>query len=191
MAAGWRFWVFPLSPRHDVPRIYAARRRRNTHWPPMLSGCSAMIMPRILASGFYAQKNVKTPTKIAIIIFAFLHTDIQPAAGVASATRGAVAGYCTGRVGKRTAAVYHAAPARTLHAQSRLARLSLRVLAATAAMAAVLWLAQSLLAADWTAMRGMRRAMLLLGWQALGRRPISPRCGQWVRRVREFRRKEG
>ena len=33
-------------------------------------GLPAMILPRILASGFYAQKNVKTPTKIALISLA-------------------------------------------------------------------------------------------------------------------------
>ena len=153
-------------------------------------GLPAMIMPRILASGFYAQKNVKTPTKIAVIslsctqIFNLLLVWHLQHVGLSLAI--ALGAWVN---------------ALLLFTMLRLHELYtpkagwrgflLRVLAATAAMAAVLWLAQSLLAADWTAMRGMRRAMLLLGLVALGAAAYFTTLRAMGMRIREFRRKEG
>ena len=191
-AAGLAVLGFPLVATLFMYREFTPHDAQMTQYAlaAYAIGLPAMIMPRILASGFYAQKNVKTPTKIAIIslsctqIFNLLLVWHLQHVGLSLAI--ALGAWVN---------------ALLLFTMLRLHELYtpkagwrgflLRVLAATAAMAAALWLAQSLLAADWTAMRGMRRALLLLGLVALGAAAYFTALRAMGMRIREFRRKEG
>lgn len=68
-AAGLAVLGFPLVTTLFMYKEFSLNDAHMTQYALLAYavGLPAMIMPRILASGFYAQKNVKTPTKIALI----------------------------------------------------------------------------------------------------------------------------
>ena len=71
-AVGLAVLGFPLVATLFMYRQFSVHDAQMTHYALLAYsvGLPAMILPRILASGFYAQKNVKTPTKIALISLA-------------------------------------------------------------------------------------------------------------------------
>lgn len=125
-------------------------------------GLIGLIGVKILAPGFYAQKDIRTPVKIAVVVLIatqlanlvlvpwFAH------AGLAlSVSLGACANAVALFIGLKRRGVYRPQPQWT--------RFVLRLLVALAVLAVVLWLAQRPL--DWRALQAMpwQRA----GWLAL------------------------
>lgn len=125
-------------------------------------GLFGLIAVKILAPGYYAQQDVKTPVKIAIAVLAatqvanlLLVPWLQHAALALSVSLGACANAFALYVGLRRRNVYRPRPGWALFL--------LRVFAALGLMAAVLWYADQRI--QWTAMQdaGVLRAALLAG----------------------------
>ncbi|UOP04331.1 murein biosynthesis integral membrane protein MurJ [Conchiformibius kuhniae] len=68
-ALGLAVLGFPLVATLFMYRQFSLHDAQMTHWALMAYsvGLPAMIMVKILAAGFYARKNVKTPTRVAIV----------------------------------------------------------------------------------------------------------------------------
>jgi len=139
----------------------------------MSIGLLAYIMVKVLAPGFYARQDTKTPVRIGIIAMVcnmglnivivvpwVMLGYVGPHAGLALATAGSAflnAGMLFHRL--RKDGVYHAQPGWALF--------GLRVGAAALVMGAVLfWFVEPL--EVWTQWSGMERAMHLMLWLAVG-----------------------
>ncbi|MDK4624760.1 murein biosynthesis integral membrane protein MurJ [Kingella kingae] len=125
-------------------------------------GLPAMIMPRILASGFYAQKNVKTPTKIALISLAttqlfnlLLVWHWQHIGLTMAISLGAWA---------NATLLFGALLAKDLYTPREGWRIYLtRIVIALLVMSGGLWVIQIALPINWQAMSGIARAGVLGG----------------------------
>ena len=129
-------------------------------------GLVGLILVKVLAPGFYARQDIRTPVRIAlaallatqlmnlIFIWPLRHAGLALAIGLGACFNAAL--------------LYRgSARARNLFAAAGLARLSLQAGARPAAMSAVLWFAAGS-AADWLAAGAATRAAWLAGIVALG-----------------------
>jgi putative peptidoglycan lipid II flippase len=125
-------------------------------------GLIGLIGVKILAPGFYAQKDIRTPVKIAVVVLVatqLANLALVPwlaHAGLAlSVSLGACANAVALFVGLKKRGLYRP--------QAHWGRFVLRVLVALAVLAVVLWLAQRPL--DWSALQAT--PWLRAGWLAL------------------------
>ena len=167
-AVGLAVLGFPLVATLFMYRQFSVHDAQMTHYALLAYsvGLPAMILPRILASGFYAQKNVKTPTKIALIslactqLFNLILVWNLKHIGLALATAlGAWVNALLLLSMLRIRELY------TPRAGWR--RYLLRIGIALCVMAGGLYAAQSFFPVDWGSLRGYHRAGILAAFIGL------------------------
>jgi putative peptidoglycan lipid II flippase len=129
-------------------------------------GLLGFILIKVLAPGFYARQDTRTPVRIGVIAMianiGFILALVLPLAHAGLALATSLSGYINAGLlyrGLRRQGVYHS--------QAGWGPLALRVTFANALMAAVLWLGAGALA-EWLPMSGPDRALNLALWIAAG-----------------------
>lgn len=152
-------------------------------------GLTGMILVKVLAPGFYARQNIRTPVKIAIISLLatqamnlgfLLFTDLKHAGLALSIGLAACLNALLLYRGLRSHAVYAPQPGWLVFV--------LKLLAAMVVMAAVLWFGSGT-TDDWLQFSALERVLRLSALVVVGAGSYFASLGLLGFRIRDFRRK--